>query len=260
MNVSQLLPAPALAVHVQMYWAMETVNQVPVVERVLPSGTVELVFDLDAPSQMPVVCGPHDAAFEMRRARRDSFVGVHFKPGGAASLLGVPASELANARVDLDALWGRAARELGARLVEAPTARARLQLLERALLARLHRRPDAHPGVAYALSELAHVPAPRSIGEIAARAGLSARRFIALFDAQVGLTPKRFARVRRFQKLVQLAHPRPAPAWAQLALDCGYFDQAHLSRDFGEFAGLAPGAYARLRSHDPNHVAIPISA
>jgi AraC-like DNA-binding protein len=260
MKSLQLLPSPALADHVEIYWAMETVNQGPGRERVLPSGTTELVFDLDGPSLVPVVCGPHDAAFEMRRARRDSFVGVHFKPGGAASLLGVPASELANLRIGLDALWGRAARELGARLVEAPTASVRLQLLERALLARLERRVDAHPGVAYALDELAHVPAPRSIGEIAARAGLSARRFIALFDAQVGLTPKLFARVRRFQKLLHLAHPRPAPAWAQLALDCGYFDQAHLSRDFGEFAGLAPGAYARLRSHDPNHVALPIPA
>lgn len=260
MKALQLLPSPALADHVELFWAMETLSPAAGLERVLPSGTVELVFDLDDPSRAPVICGPHDAAFVMRRARRDSFVGVHFKPGGAASLLGVPASELANARIGLDLIWGCAARELGARLVEAPTASVRLRLLEASLLARLDRRVATHPGVAYALGELADVPAPRSIGEIAACAGLSARRFIALFDAQVGLTPKLFARVRRFQRLLQLAHPQPAPAWTQLALDCGYFDQAHLSRDFGEFAGLSPGAYARLRSHDPNHVPIPVPA
>ena len=249
-------PSAPLAGRIELFWAVEQPRREARFERVLPSGTTELVFDLCDAARPPLIFGPHSEPFEKERAERASFVGIHFRPGGAATLLGVPESEFANSRVGLDAFWGRAALELGARLAETATPAAGLRLLEDVLLARLDRARPQHPGVAYALDELAQVPAPRSIGEIGRRAGLSARRFIALFTAQVGLSPKLFARVRRFQRLLQLAHGQPKPNWLQLAICCGYCDQAHLARDFGDFAGVSPGAYVRLRLADPNHIAL----
>ncbi len=248
-------PAAPLAGRVGLFWALEAVRE-PGRERVLPSGTTELVFDLARAGAPGLVCGPRSESFVMRRAGRESFAGVHFEPGAASLLLGVPERELANRFVPLDALWGRAALELSARLAEAANRPEALALLERALLERLGRARAPHPGVAYALGQLAHVPAPRSIAEIGARAGLSARRFISLFTEQVGLSPKLFARVRRFQRVLQRAHALQAPDWTRLALACGYYDQAHLVRDFGGFASVSPGAYLRLRSHDPNHIAL----
>lgn len=250
------LPHAALAAHVELFWAMQAPSRPADRERVLPSGATELVFNLAEPAQPGLICGPRSEPFVMTRAGRESFVGIHFKPGGATRLLGVPESELANAFVGLDALWGREAVELTAGLAEAPSPDSALALLERAMLARLERTPEGHASVAYALGELAQVPAPRSIGEIGSRAGLSARRFITVFTEQVGLSPKLFARVRRFQRVLHHAHAQPFPDWARLALACGYYDQAHLVRDFGEFASVSPGAYLRLRGDDPNHIAL----
>ena len=249
-------PPPPLAGLVELVWTIDESGSVPCVERVLPSGTTELVFDLEDPERAPLVYGPHSRPFEQLRSARRSLVGIHFAPGGAATLLGVPASEFENSRVGLDSLGGWVAFELGARLAEAPTARTRLRLVESALLARFERIRPPHPAVAYALAELAHDPAPRSIGAIAAGAGLSSRRFSEVFSAQVGLSPKLFARVRRFQRVLELAHARSKPDWMQLAIGCGYYDQAHLARDFGEFAAISPNASLALRSEDPNHLSL----
>ena len=255
MLASFAAPHPALAGLVELFWAMDSPLREPGLERVLPSGTTELVFDLADPAQPALICGPHSEPFVLRRAGRESFAGIHFKPGGASRLLGVPECEFANARVGLDAVWGRGALDLARRLAESASPAAALRTLESALLARLDRTRVGHPGVAYALGELARVPARRSIAELGAGAGLSARRFITVFTAQVGLSPKRFARVRRFQRVLELAHAQPLPDWTRLALECGYYDQAHLVRDFGDFASVSPSAYLRLRSDDPNHIA-----
>jgi AraC-like DNA-binding protein len=256
MLTAHAMPSAPLARHVELFWAMDAPSRADGLERVLPSGTAELVFNLRDPGRLALICGPHSQPFVLQRAGRESFAGIHFKPGGATRLLGVPESELANGFVDLDVLWGREARELRARLGDAASPAAALALLERALLARLERTREGHASVAYALDTLEQVPAPRSIGEIATRTGLSARRFITLFTQQVGLSPKLFARVRRFQRVLHLAHAQRAPDWARLALACGYYDQAHLVRDFGDFASVSPGAYLRLRGEDPNHIAL----
>jgi AraC-like DNA-binding protein len=86
--------------------------------------------------------------------------------------------------------------------------------------------------------------------------GLSQRRFIELFNEQVGLTPKVFCRVRRFQHAIRRAHRNRAINWSELAVDCGYFDQAHLIHDFQAFSGLTPAAWAAQRTNHLNHVPI----
>ena len=84
--------------------------------------------------------------------------------------------------------------------------------------------------------------------------GLSPRRFIEVFSQQVGLTPKRFCRVQRFQHVLRSIYTRDSVDWADLALTCGYFDQAHFIHDFRAFSGLSPTAYADQRGRHPNHV------
>ena len=91
------------------------------------------------------------------------------------------------------------------------------------------------------------------VRDVARRVGLSQRRFIRVFAAEVGLTPKLYGRVRRFQRALALVRGVPAPDWAQLAVECGYFDQSHLIRDFRAFAGLTPEEYLRHRSEQVLH-------
>src|SRR5262249_26116230 len=150
-----------------------------------------------------------------------------------------------DAHVDLQTLWGPDAVELRERLCAATTPADRFRLLEGALMAHRARPLAHHPAVAEALEVLAHPDARTTVRALARDLGWSQRRFIELFTAEVGLTPKRFARIQRFQRALALACRSRPPDWARLALDCGYFDQSHLIRDFLAFSGLSPARYDR---------------
>jgi len=90
--------------------------------------------------------------------------------------------------------------------------------------------------------------------------GLSERRFNAHFLAEIGLTPKRYVRVRRFQALLRLRASGLDQPWVQLALDAGYSDQPHLTHEFRRLSGLTPGSYRPVSPDTPNHVAVPAAA
>src|ERR671914_371439 len=99
-----------------MLWSYDQAAPAHAAERLLPTGTIELVVDLrDQTPCGPIVCGPHSSYFVLETARHASVVGVHFKPGGAFGILGVAADELHNVRVPLEALWGARAQELRGR-------------------------------------------------------------------------------------------------------------------------------------------------
>jgi AraC-like DNA-binding protein len=164
-------------------------------------------------------------------------------------VLGVPPGELTDRHVDLDELWGRRARELRERLCIASTTDQRFAILEAELASRLDQR-HAHPAVTHALAALAR-PELR-VGDIAKFAGLSQRRLIEVFTAAVGLTPKRFGRVMRFHRAAALGR-RAAFDWTRIAHECGYYDQAHLIRDFRELAEVTPSDLLRASVHPKEH-------
>jgi AraC-like DNA-binding protein len=239
-------------------------------ERILPSGTIELVFNLcDDQIRIydpayhgrytrysgAVVSGAYSSFFVIDPLVHASIVGVHFRPGGAMPFLGVPAGELANTHVDLADLWGPLASQLRERLRAAAPAQ-RFSVLEAALLSRLHHPSQRHDAVLLALNAFEQTGGKVRIRDIARRVGLSQRRFIQVFAAEVGLTPKLYERIRRFDQARQLVLKAPAPDWARVAAECGYFDQSHLIRDFYAFSGLSPMAYLSQRSEQvlPNHV------
>ncbi len=180
-------------------------------------------------------------------------VGAELTPGAAEVLLGVPAGELSERHTALSAVLGPAAIIATQRLVEARSAAARLDLLEAFLHARLPRQPSLHPTVAAALTWFAQ---SADVGEAVRRSGFSHRHFVALFRASVGLTPKLYCRVRRFQRVIDGAGAGRVD-WADLALAAGYADQPHLHRDFRAFVGLSPERYRALAAPGSRHVPLP---
>ncbi|MCE9674028.1 helix-turn-helix domain-containing protein [Myxococcus stipitatus] len=264
-------PMAPLADFVEYYWSL---GDVPAHarERIVPSGTLELVVNLHEdeirvydpvdPTRCrrfsgAVVSGAYRSYFVIDTREHTSIVGVHFRPGGARAALGLPPGELADTHVDLETLWGGRARLLRERLCSARTPGERFRLLEEALLSSLRAMPERQRAMHFALERLAR--GGSSVGDVAAELGLSRRRFIELFTADVGITPKLFGRVRRFQRALAMTERPRVPAWSQLALECGYFDQSHMSRDFMDFSGLSPAAFLRHRCVDvkENHVALP---
>ncbi len=261
-------PAPPLSDFVDLFWLHEGYDTAHEKERLLPDGTVELVINLredripvynpHRPEQFHnvsgcVVSGPRTEFFVIDTASSASTIGIHFKPGGAFPFFRVPPAELSNQSVDLAELWGSASARLRERLVMAPMQQ-KLVVLEQCLLEQLAKPLERHRGVSFALQQFGGRWHSRNVCEMADVVGLSQRRFIQLFCDEVGLTPKLYSRVRRFQKVVRTAHPLDNINWAQIALACGYYDQAHFNHDFQEFAGITPMKYLEQKTPHVNHV------
>lgn len=181
-------------------------------------------------------------------------VGAQLFPGASLPLVGLPAAEFADQHVALDAVWGPSASKLRERLIAATSPDAALDLFEASLAQRLPRVCGIDPIVAHAVTRF---ETPSSISAVVAETGYSHRHFITRFCQAVGLTPKRYCRVRRFNRMLALAATQRS--WAELALDLGYSDQAHLSREFGELAGLSPVEFRRLSPAGSLHVPVATS-
>lgn len=177
---------------------------------------------------------------------RRHVMGAHFKPGGAFRFLGIPANELVDAHVDVDALWG--AHELREQLCLAPTPAERFRVLERALVVRLHKTAQQHRSVRAALDIYERQGGEPTTRDLARQLGLSQRHFIKMFSEQVGVTPKLYGRLQRFQRAAEMTRGSSTPIWADIAATCGYFDQSHLIHEFQTFSGLTPTDFHRLRN------------
>jgi AraC-like DNA-binding protein len=260
-------PIPPLAKLVEYVWASQGAPA-HAKERVVPTGTLELVVALvegkgriyDAAGRErwvsgALVAGAYRGPFTFDTHEEASVVGVHLRAGYAGVVLGVSPHELTDRHVDLEALWGRRARELRERLCAATTTDQRFAILEAELASRLDPR-HVHPAVPYALDVLAR-PDLR-VRDIAKGAGLSQRRLIELFTRSVGLTPKRFGRVLRFHRAAALARGA-ALDWTRIAHECGYYDQAHLIHDFRELAAVTPSDLVRVSAHPKEHHQLAVS-
>jgi AraC-like DNA-binding protein len=249
-------PKPPLSKFVDNFWLYECYEAEHKTERILPTGTLELVinlrqnelrfWDAERPENCSrfsgaVVSGAHGRGFTP--AEEVFIIGVHFKPGGAFPFLGLPAGDLADTHVDLETLWGPSAGRLRERLCDARTSAERFQLLQEALMTRLRHGVEKHYAVSAALELFAKNQTGPIVRKAAKYLGLSQRRLIQVFKAEVGMTPKLFSRIQRFQQTRTLIQQNPSPNWATLALDLGYFDQSHLIREFLEFSGLSPADY-----------------
>ena len=262
-------PKPPLSKFVENFWLYEGYEPEHKTERILPTGTLELVinlrqnelrfYDAEGPENCSrlsgaVVSGASGRGFAPDTAEVDFIIGVHFKPGGAFPFLGLPAGDLADTHVDLEILWGPSAGRLRERLCEARTSAERFQLLQEALLSRLCHGVKQHYAVSAALEMFGKNQAAQRVREAAKYLGLSQRRFIQVFKAEVGMTPKLFSRIQRFQQTRAFIQHNPSINWADLAVDLGYFDQSHFIREFLEFSGLSPTDYINRHKHfiEPN--------
>jgi AraC-like DNA-binding protein len=237
--------------------------------RALPRGAVTVIFDVgqrqqlhfyaaDGKTRLSVppafITGSHTASYVSNIAAGEPVMAVHFRPGGAFPLLGIPLGDIEDGYVGVDEVWGSDGRDLHERLIETTSAEARFQILEQFLLSRPSLTVDRHPDVAAAMAAIEDDPSIR-MADIRHRAGMASKRLIALFRAEVGLSPKAYARVRRLQAALRLLSARPASG-ARVAAEVGYFDQAHFVRDFESFTGITPTQYSRQRILLPSHVPV----
>jgi AraC-like DNA-binding protein len=197
--------------------------------RVFPDGCVDLVWRAGE----LFVAGPDSRAFTSPTTPGDTIVGLRFRTGTAGSLLGLPASELLDQRVPVAEIWGP---ELAERLGDAPGAAARRVLLERAVAARIE-RPDM---LVLAAVDRLGWPGSR-VGKLSDALGTSERQLRRRFHVAVGYGPKTLDRILRFQRFLRRAGETDL---ARTAVELGYADQAHLTRECVRLSGLTPARLA----------------
>jgi AraC-like DNA-binding protein len=263
-----VVPAPPLSRFVELLWYYDDPPKPHAKERLMPDGCVTLIinladdqtrlYDADDVSKMKTlsgcsVAGPHTRCFAIDTDEQTCVIGASFRAGGAVPFLKVPSDELHNQHLNLEDLWGRLACELRERALAAKSPEAKLRVVELALLERAAGMFDGQPVVEYAVGNFLEQPATAKIARVADKTGFSARHFIELFKQHVGMTPKLFCRVRRFQEVLRRITGGKPVNWTGVALDGGYFDQAHFIHDFRAFSGINPSKYLAYYRDFPRH-------
>lgn len=269
-------PGPPLDRFVELVTYFDGYTPEHTKEKLLPDGAVEIIIDLtDTPKRL-YDANDHSRYIEFRRAwisgmRRgwivieaapaSSMAVIRFRPGGAFPFLGFAVESLNDTVDELDAVLRSVTASLRDRMLAAPTVEAKMAAVEDWLLQRAAWNLEPNAVVEYLTGRL-FAPAGIRITDVVQEIGYSQRHVLGLFRRWVGLSPKEFARIRRFQGVLRSvaesagsseptavldlrAAPPPEPDWAEVALAHGYYDQPHLMRDFRDFAGMTPRSYVK---------------
>jgi AraC-like DNA-binding protein len=252
MDYREVRLGPPLDAWVECVWAARAAGASPEPQSIVPDGCPELIVQLGDPFAVaagPVVqaqprallVGALSAPLRLRALGRVHTVGVRFRPGGLARFLRQPQHELTDQGVALGDVFGPEGGELAERIAEAPDPRALAAAVSGFLRPRL---AEPMPGdlADAVVRELIGSRGRATVDALSAWAGVSPRHLERLFRRAVGLSPKRLARVVRLQDVMRRMARAPG-RWVDVALDCGYADQAHLSREFRELAGATPTAW-----------------
>jgi AraC-like DNA-binding protein len=267
-------PAPPLARHIRSLWYASTPQPIQGRERVLPTGRVQVILNLardfmtDLPEGRPgypvspaLAIGARSIYEIIDGADMADLIGIVFEPGGFSVFAGDAVDLFSNRNWALEDLWGSSAGHLRDRLREIAGPHARLRCFESFLRERFAAklaRQDAlrFSAVEFAIDRFARAPGLATVREAARSTGWSERRFSQVFREEVGFSPKVWCRIQRFQRAVERLHAGVEVPWAQLALDCGFYDQSHFANEFRAFSGIDASTYSARRSRWANHIRV----
>jgi AraC-like DNA-binding protein len=232
----EIAPGPMLRQYVECFWSSLNFESAPP-RHILPDGCVDILFSAGhgEPISLAVV-GLMTRPLAHPVKAGDRFFGVRFRPGMASAI--IPEAPLLNDRIEpLECFWGSRARPLFENLAASSSPREAVQHFERVL----RPRADADSSL-HVVSRLSDSATPLAV--LASDAGLSSRHFRRTCVAHAGVPPKYLRRILRFRRAadrIRTMRRQPGqPNWADFAAELGYFDQAHLIREFREFGGCTP--------------------
>lgn len=250
-----LTPSPALRPYVKSFWVFRRAAALHALreEYMHPGGGFGLVFnfgdsvcvDGQAVGDPLFLDGTTTISRAMGFRGGVEMMGVRFVEGGAYPFLGVPLAELRNQLSLLDALERPPLLRLHARLYEAPSTPARIQLLEAWLLDRLARGKARSPIIAESLTLLRDSGGRHPIARLAHELGISQRQLERLYQIQVGMSPRQYMQLLCVERARHALRRTPELAMAALACELGFYDQSHFIREFRAVVGQTPGAYLR---------------
>lgn len=240
-------------------------------DRFLPDGHVNIVVDL---TDYPKYIYDNDTLKEIQACRNVWFSGIrnryitipsgrdsemfiiNFYRGKAYPFVAMPMNELTDCVVDGDLVLTGEVLNLRHGLMAARSVDGMFRFAERYLTRAFARKLSPNPFVDYAVQQLTASPSGMTMEGLARKVGYSQKQLIKIFKEHVGVTPKSFLRIMRFQKAVQDLEARKRVDWASVAVDAGFYDQAHFIHDFKEFAGFTPEQYFRSKGEFTNYIPV----
>jgi AraC-like DNA-binding protein len=244
-------PGAALRPYVRHLHGFLEATPAPLRRREVPIGAVVMILSLEhgwslrgasgaVVRRRSFLAGLQDGPTLVEHAGASHGMEVYFTPLGARAFLGVPLDALAGQVLELEEVLGPATATLTEQLADAAGWDARFEILERAILHRLTANRVPSLELRWAWGQLSATHGRVAIGALAAELGWSQRRLVAQFRDQIGMSPKRVARILRFDHAYALLRETAAPSLADVAYACGYADQPHFTREFRALAGITP--------------------
>jgi AraC-like DNA-binding protein len=234
----EIAPPPELSPFVECFWVSEVGTEC--CQRILPDGCVDLVFVCRGSELVDAqVVGAMTRFQDVQLASGQSILGVRFQPGMAGSCVPCDVALLSDRVVALASVFGKAARTLLKDIRRSSCPEERFEKLA----PRLVTRPKIAE-VQHAIRDLTRNYGRLPLAEFARTAGVANRQLRRSCSVHSGLAPKQLARILRFRHASNLLRAS-VDDFAGLALDCGYYDQAHMIRDFRQLGGTSPAKYKR---------------
>lgn len=253
MFYSELSPSTLLLAYVRKYWFLEGFSgtEASTVERILPDGCTELIIHYGQPfrkidgnnqnqQETAFVFGQLDRFIDLLPGQNIGVMGVRFHPWGLNQFIKIPAANLKGEAVSLKDLFGNAEQELVDKILESTNVKQKAEIMDRFLMNHFKNK-TSYPGISSIIDLIKHHEGSLSIDRLTRMTGHSERQLERYFYNEIGLSPKSFSRILRFQNVLRLA--TKARSLTDLALSAGYYDQAHFSREFTEIAGNSPRNY-----------------
>ncbi len=255
MQYFEAKPSPLLAGFIKCFWSLCSDAGSGAAEPVLPDGCPEIVFNLSdrfrrlhsdgsyETQPVTIVSGQLRSSISIMSTGRVDLFGVRFHPAGAFPFLRMPLSEITDRVEALDSIIGRDAKLIEQKIANANSFEDRVCAFEGQCLESLNRLPVEDDRAQRLSLEISRRKGQISISGLCDFSGIGERKLERIFKRYIGLSPKTFARVVRFQNVVRRIEAASSMSMLDTALDLGYFDQSHMIREFREFAGKSPSAY-----------------
>jgi AraC-like DNA-binding protein len=243
-------------------------------DRFLPDGNTEIIFDLTEKPQhiydnktlqqiqicrYAWVSGVRTQPITIPSGKGSRMLIVAFKKGKAFPFYAFSMSELTDTVVDADLVFGRGIQDLREQLLAAKSIDRIFHLVEAFLLSQAGdalREDLSTRCIDYALSSIINQPNFRWLHQLSEQIGYSQKHFISLFREQVGVSPKQYLKIMRFQKAIRAIEKDEFIRWSHIALESGYYDQAHFINDFKLFSGFTPNEYMKRKAAELNYVPV----
>ena len=243
-------------------------------DRFLPDGNTEIIIDLSERSQyiynneslqaiqtcrFAWVSGIRTRPITIPSGNGSKMLIIAFKRGRAFPFYPFPTGDLTDTVVEADLIFGRRFHDLREQLLAAKSIDRMFQLVEGFLLQQAGNALQGDTAarcIEYAVSSITDKPTLRGLHELSEEIGYSQKHFIELFRQQVGVTPKQYLKIMRFQKVIRAIETKETTRWSQIALECGFYDQAHFINDFKHFSGFTPKEYMKRKTATLNYIPV----